>query len=675
MINLFKREKPQLRSTANNAAKTRVVANIPIIISGKDEAGEFREHCQTVAISRLGAKIETVHDLRIGTELTIEDQYLRRVSKCRVVWVSGRKEPGKPNQVGVCLTESQNFWGLEFPVETNSRDVQADDSKENWNSEEGLQSQGIPEAQPVAELQLDPNPEKHVPSAELRAPDLDSGSVPKAFQPVLEVPPEPVVASGDARWAPSGESGEDPPARPAPHARDAMDPALQATLMNFATKIEDTVEARSRHFEEKMVKAAEDVVNRTEVNLRSLAVNLEEKARNEFAEKMGAIEARSRLCKESLVKAADEVVARTEASLQGVASSLGEKARTEMAERVGNIEMRLQETVAQVEAVLPKLQDVNRYGLEIEKARESIKQLSSGAVEFALQELNELIEREIRPVASSLGVRAREYVAQEGTAALNSFLQREGADRLNRWLADAQQAQAPVIEARIQEAIDARQRAVVSKLRMQLESLVLESAEMARHKSEETVTRSLETVNKRLDEVQNSLQEKVDLAALRLNDLLAKVASSAEAVSARLQKQADEICNRLLERFHQEGDVLVETFRGRLLGATEPLEKKSVEGAKSAITDMAREVTVSSAAHFQALAEDKTREFVEVMAQTRERLVSETAAALRAKIGEMLVALQTSCEDQIVCASRPAATAAEDSIASPSEASEKSAFA
>jgi hypothetical protein len=664
MISIFKREKPQLRSAANGAARTRVTANIPIIISGKDELGEFSEPCQTVVISRIGAKIETMRNLRVGTELTIEDQYLGRVTKGRVVWVGGRAEPGKPNQVGIYLTDSQDFWGVEFPTETNSRNAPMGYSEEDRSSGTGPELQAAPEAQPAAEPQAARNPEKPFPPSELRSPAQDLGPVPGASQPVPEVPQEPFVAAGDESGVPPGVSDEEP-ARPAPHPVDAMAPALQATLMNFATKIEDTVETRSRHFEEKMVKAAEDVVSRTEVNLRSLAVSLEEKARSEFAEKMGAIERRSRLCEESLVKAADEVVARTEASLQGVASTLGEKAKNELAEKVGNIETRLHETVAQVEAVIPKLQDVSRCGSEIEKARQSIKQLSSSAVQFALEELNELIEREIRPVASSLGVRAREYVTQEGTAALQAFLQGPGAERLQQWFADAQQAQAPVLEARIREAVESRRRGVLEKLQAQLESLVVEGVEKARHKSEETVAQSLETVNKRLDEVESSLQEKVDRAASYLNDLLAKVASSAEAVSARLQKQADEMCNSLLDRFQREGDILVESLRNRLLEATELLKKKRVEAAESAIRDMAQELTESSAAHFQTLAEERTREFVDLMARTREQLVSETAAALRAKIGEMLSALQTSCEDPTACASRPAVPAADDSAASP----------
>lgn len=636
MISLFEREKREFRSAADGAATARVAANIPIIISGKDGTGRFREYCQTLVISRTAAKIETMHDLRIGTELAIEDQYLQRVSKGRVVWVGKQTENGKGRQVGICLTDSQDFWGLEFPAETDGRDALKDEAEEGSGRNAGTESAAAPEAQPTAEPQPSPNPEESVTPVELRAPALDFDPVPRTLQRVAQLRAEPAVATDDENGVPSAASSE---GHPEPDPVDAIDPTLHATVEDSATKMEECIETSSRHFEEKMAEAAESVVIRTAVNLRSLAVGLEEKARSEFAEKMGAIEMRSRLCEENLVKAADEVVARAEASLQGVASSLGEKTRNELAEKVGSIEARVQETVAQIEAVLPKLQDISNYGAEIEKARQSLKQLSSGAVEFALEELSELIEREIRPVASSLGVRAREYVQQEGTAALEALLQGEAGDRLQKWFEDAQQAQVPFVEAKIQESAESHQQASIEKLKAQLESLVAESAEKARQKSEEAVAQSVEAMNRRLEQVETSLHEKVDQATSHLNELLARVAASAEAVSAILQKQADEICNRLL-------------------GATEAIEKQRLEAAESAISGMTRKLTESSVAHFRVLAEDKTREFVDVMEQTQERLVIETAAALRAKIGRMLMALQTSCEDPIAAADADDSTVA-----------------
>jgi len=709
IITLFKRDKPDFKLAANRRASTRLARRVAITLSGTDTSGRtFREHCYTVVVSRVGAKVETMHDLPVGGELTIENQELGRASKGNVVWTGGQGQSRGPNQVGICLKEAEDFWGLGPATEAPGAIPQPEGGEMDLHGEATSKPPGVaPESGVATDSQAQPEPQ-----AVSAANDL-----------IRQTDPQEVSAPA---LGPKEESGL-PPTDPEPQ----PDITLQATLTGFATKVQDTVETHSALFEQKLVKAADDVVARTEADLHRLAAGLEEKARAEFTERLGTIETRSKLCEEQLVQVAGDVVARTEANLQGVASSLQERAKNELAERVETIGTRLHETVTQAEAVLPKLHDASRYESEIQKARQSLTELTSGAVEFALEEVNELIADELRPVALNLVAETRQRIAQEGASSLEALLHGEGAGRLHQWFTEGLQAHVPAMEAKFEEALESCHQAAIEKVHAQFESLIMQGAEQARQKCEEVVGQTLEALNKRADEVARGLNERVEQVELRLSGLLAEATSHSEAARATLQQQVDELGNRMLERIQKESGVFVgaacdrvlkanelaeqrreevvgqtleamnrradEVARGlnekveevelrlsglladatshsetaraalqqqadelgnrvvekiekesgvlvdaacdRVLRANELAEQKSVEAAESRIKAMIQGLTESAELHLQAMAEDKGKEFVDLMAHNRERLVAETAAALRAKIAEILTAM------------------------------------
>ncbi|MGO9268725.1 MAG: hypothetical protein ACLQOO_00440 [Terriglobia bacterium] len=569
IITLFKRERPGLKLTTVRRPNTRLARRVAITLSGTDTTGRtFREHCYTVVVSRVGAKVETMHDLPVGAEITIENQELGRASKGNVVWTGGRGQSRGPNQIGICLIEAEDFWGLGLPPEVEGAIPQPAAGEKDLHDEAAPQPLEVaPESCVAADSQTRPEPQTVSASNGLIRPTLTDPA------PQLEAG----EASGDEHPEAIASSTEASPASLTPPAAPLPDPALQATLMGFATKVQDAVETHSALFEQKLVKAADDVVARTEADLHRLAEGLEKKARAEFTVRLGTIETRSKLCEEQLVQVADDVLARTEASLQGVASNLGEKAKNELAESVETIETRLQETVTEAEAVLPKLHDASRYELAIQKARQSLAELTSGAVEFALEEVNEVIDGQIRPVALNLVAETRQRIEQEATSSLEALLHGEGANRLHQWFTEGLQAHEPAVEAKFQEALESCHQAAIEKANAQFESLIQQGAEQARQRCEEAVGQTLEAMNQRADEVARGLNERVEQVELRLSGLLAEATSQSEAASAAAQQQADELGNRVLERIQKESGVLVDAACDRMLKANEFVEQKREE--------------------------------------------------------------------------------------------------
>jgi len=571
IITLFKHERPELKPTADHRGRTRLTKRIAITLSGTDAAGRtFREHCFTVAVSRGGAKVETMHDLPVGAEITIENQELGRASKGNVIWAGALGQGRGPYQVGICLTEAEDFWGVGRSAEAQGAILESGIGKNDLRGEAAPQPPEVETESGIAnDAEMQPEPQDDSAATELTPQTTPPGE----STPTLVAEEESGLPPTDADPQPesteaSGDEGPKP---------DDVPPALQATLMDFATKVQDAVETHSALFEQKLAKAADDVVARTEADLHSLAAGLEKKARAEFTERLVRIETRSKVCEEQLAQVADDVLARTEASLHGVASSLEDRAKSELAEQVETIETRLQESVSQAEAVLPKLHDASRYESEIQKARQSLIGLTSGAVEFALEEVNELIADQLRPVALDLVAETRQRVEREGAESLEALLHGKGAARLDQWFTEGLQAHVSAMEARLQEVFDAYTQRATEKVHTQLENLIMQGAEQARQKCEGVVCQTLEAMNKRADEVARALNEKVEEVELRLRGLLAEVVSHSESASAALQKQADEVGNRVVERIERESGVLADAVCDRVLKANEIAEQKREE--------------------------------------------------------------------------------------------------
>jgi len=109
---------------------TRLSVSIPIVISGKDAAGnDFTEHTRTRDVNKHGAKIMTARQLAMGTEVSIENRALGVVAGAKVVWLGKNQSPDDLRQVGLQLMEAPNIWGIEFPPDDWSASVKDGDAQ------------------------------------------------------------------------------------------------------------------------------------------------------------------------------------------------------------------------------------------------------------------------------------------------------------------------------------------------------------------------------------------------------------------------------------------------------------------------------------------------------------------------------------------------------------------
>ncbi|MFB3920927.1 MAG: hypothetical protein ACE145_04350 [Terriglobia bacterium] len=106
----------RLEGSAAGRRSTRISIAIPITISGKDATGRaFKENTRTIILNKHGARIVTVHQLALGSELLLENRALGRTAKTMVAWLGDPPSVREPAEVGIQLVEAENIWGVELP--------------------------------------------------------------------------------------------------------------------------------------------------------------------------------------------------------------------------------------------------------------------------------------------------------------------------------------------------------------------------------------------------------------------------------------------------------------------------------------------------------------------------------------------------------------------------------
>jgi hypothetical protein len=122
---------------------TRLTISIPIVISGVDSYGNnFSETTRTLVVNKHGAKIATAHDVPTGTEVLIENRAIGVTAKATIVWMGGKRQNGEIQHAGLQLLEAQNVWGIAFPPEDWSRELQDEEvpAPQNPTTTEGAHS-------------------------------------------------------------------------------------------------------------------------------------------------------------------------------------------------------------------------------------------------------------------------------------------------------------------------------------------------------------------------------------------------------------------------------------------------------------------------------------------------------------------------------------------------------
>jgi len=104
---------------------TRLAISIPIVISGVDVDGnDFSEGARTLVVNKHGGKVSTVHHLALGAEVLIENPGLGAEAKAKVVWRDETRSGEELQHVALQLLEAQNIWGIAFPPDDWSGELQ-----------------------------------------------------------------------------------------------------------------------------------------------------------------------------------------------------------------------------------------------------------------------------------------------------------------------------------------------------------------------------------------------------------------------------------------------------------------------------------------------------------------------------------------------------------------------
>ena len=102
--------------TSDRRRSERILIRVLVRINGINKEGKrVHEKAEAVIISRHGALIKAVSELRPGSEVELENPSSQQSARFRVVWTSDRMIEGKYD-IGLELTTGKSsLWGIEFP--------------------------------------------------------------------------------------------------------------------------------------------------------------------------------------------------------------------------------------------------------------------------------------------------------------------------------------------------------------------------------------------------------------------------------------------------------------------------------------------------------------------------------------------------------------------------------
>ncbi|MBZ5544022.1 MAG: hypothetical protein LAO07_10120 [Acidobacteriia bacterium] len=105
---------PQART--NRRRSSRIDYKIPVVLSGRDAAGEkFREETETLIVSLHGAKVRTSRQVLVGMMVTVESVRTGQGGKAICVQVSDAPPAEATHDIGLQLVHPGNIWGVENP--------------------------------------------------------------------------------------------------------------------------------------------------------------------------------------------------------------------------------------------------------------------------------------------------------------------------------------------------------------------------------------------------------------------------------------------------------------------------------------------------------------------------------------------------------------------------------
>jgi len=292
-----------------------------------------------------------------------------------------------------------------------------------------------------------------------------------------------------------------------------------------------------------------------------------------------AFHARFRQFEQRLTSLTQQIGLQTQATLQEAANRQEEKTVQAIEQQFGGLEQRLQTTRADLEALLPKLQELQGTSqAEIEKAQRNIQTAGFAALQGVTEDLDERVQQELEAASTHLAEETRKRVEDAGSA-VETFSQ-EASARLTKLTEDYLATLAPELEAR----------------RSQFEQTLVE----VQQKGEREI----------LERLQAAADESLDAAA------------------QDLQKQAADAVLLLTDELKTSGRGLVEEARQELIAITREASEtigKQAEAVKLSTAELetARKLAVEEARKQLAAV---TREVLDAVSKDAKAAQLSTAA-------------------------------------------------
>src|SRR5579862_6594700 len=112
-----------VRFSEQGRSGSRMLAAVPVVISGKVDGRPYEEKTRTVVVSGSGCKLVSEQLLSVGDQMNLAMASGKRSAFATVAWIGERKD--KQLNVGLDFNSSEpTFWGVMFPEEPNAKQDQ-----------------------------------------------------------------------------------------------------------------------------------------------------------------------------------------------------------------------------------------------------------------------------------------------------------------------------------------------------------------------------------------------------------------------------------------------------------------------------------------------------------------------------------------------------------------------
>lgn len=613
----LKSPKPEAASAVNR--RTRV--SIPIIIRGKDISGRpFEQPSHTLVATNRGLLIEAIQQLWLGAEIELENPALGRKAVGRVVWWPSESALIRANEVGIYMAEAEDFCGVVPGAEPDTSPA-AVISKPAPQPVAAVPPVAEPpvapapangcselEAAPVETLETVAPPEVHAETvqqaeaADLTAPISESSATtPAVTTPdpapatpgVEEAPPSPAEATAPSMIAhldvatvpPQETTGSHPASDELERQAAGIEQRVMGTLEQKASSLEARLEG-SRSQAEAMLARLEELRERAQSRLVSSASALERTmlaSLEQQAAPIGDRIERSRAETEAMLAELADTEKRTTAHLQESVARAEQSVVETVERQLGSVDARLEGSRTQVEALLARLDELQKAGdAEVARVQSAIPEAGGQAIQFALEGITGKIRTEMESVGASVVEETRDRVHREGAAAIQAFIE------------------SGELEANLERVLQSQGAAIFGQFQKDSDHLSHQTVAAMQQKSDEILRAASGALSEQAASAQGSLQTLITSSSAELR----------RTAEQAMQQASDQFADRQKALLTEAADNLRHTVDGLI---------------------------ESAGSQMRGLAEANLQRIDQQLAAKQKAFVEETVKAFREKLGEILM--------------------------------------